>query len=172
MVIKTINKLKDQSGAALVVALIMIIVLTLIGLASTFTSTFEIKLSGNKRASTDAFFATDAGLQSVRANQANFTMGNFTEAPGALSVDLQQEPIDKKFSQPLMTLPAGVNFNDQPQVVIYHLRYGGEGTQGGSITNTYLIDSIGKDQIGMELIRSKSQVREKWTFREIQEGSE
>ena len=52
--------LKDQSGVALVLALIMIVILTLIGLASTYTSTFEMKLSGNKRGTTDAFYAADA----------------------------------------------------------------------------------------------------------------
>jgi len=41
--------LKDQSGVALVIALLMMIVLTLIGLGSVFTSSFETRLSGNKR---------------------------------------------------------------------------------------------------------------------------
>lgn len=165
--------LKDQSGAALVIALIMMIVLTLIGLASTFTSTFEIKLSGNKRASTDAFYAADAGVQSVRANRSNFNLTNFSEAPGALLPDLQVELIDSKFSSPLFSLPAGVDFTERPRVVIYHLsRQGGQGTQGGYITNTYIADSTGRDQVGVELIRSNSEVREKWMFRELQEGSQ
>src|SRR3989337_1858514 len=63
--------INDQSGAALVVALIMMILLTLIGLASTFTSTLELKLSGNKRGSTDAFYAAEGGGQVVLANIAN-----------------------------------------------------------------------------------------------------
>ena len=68
MVTQTGNIFKNQSGVALVIALIMLIVMTLIGLASTFTSTFEIKLSGNKRSSTDAFFAADSGVEVVKAN--------------------------------------------------------------------------------------------------------
>lgn len=165
--------LKDQSGAALVIALIMMIVLTLIGLASTFTSTFEIKLSGNKRASTDAFYAADAGIQSVRANRANFNIANFSELPGTLPHDLQVDPVDRKFSSPSFSLPAGVNFTERPQVVIYHLsRQGGEGTQGSYVTNTYIADSTGKDQVGTESIRSNCEVREKWMFRELQEGSQ
>jgi len=64
--------LKNQYGAALVIALIMMVLLTLIGLAGIFSSTFEIKLSGNKRCSTDAFYAADSGIQVVRADGGNF----------------------------------------------------------------------------------------------------
>ena len=105
MAIKTNKKLKDQSGAALVVALIMIIILTLIGLASTFTSTFEIKLSGNKRSSTNAFYTAEGGTQSVLVNLTNFNVpGSFTAvATGALPVDLQNESIDLRLPSP--TLP-------------------------------------------------------------------
>ncbi len=75
MDIKKNSILKNQSGAALVIALVMMIVLTLIGLASIFSSTFEIKLSGNKRCSTDAFYAADSGVQVLVANVNNFNPG-------------------------------------------------------------------------------------------------
>jgi len=64
----------NQSGAALVIALVMMIVLTLIGLASIFSSTFEIKISGNKRCSTDSFYAADSGVQVVEARVENFNI--------------------------------------------------------------------------------------------------
>ena len=57
---------------ALVVALIVMIVLTLIGLSSTFTSTFEIILSGEKRKSTDAFYAADSGGNILTLRYQNF----------------------------------------------------------------------------------------------------
>jgi hypothetical protein len=72
MEIKKSFILKDQYGAALVIALVMMILLTLIGLASIFSSTFEIKLSGNKRCSTDAFYAADSGVQVVIVDGTNF----------------------------------------------------------------------------------------------------
>ena len=72
MNIKEISILKNQSGAALVIALVMMILLTLIGLASIFSSTFEIKLSGNKRCTTDAFYAADSGVQVVKGDIGNF----------------------------------------------------------------------------------------------------
>jgi len=158
---------KNQSGAALVIALIMMIVLTLIGIASMFTSTFEIKLSGNKRASTDAFYAAEGGVQATLANPANFTPSSYTLIPnsGSLPEDLRNESIDKKLSAPGLSLPAGVNFSDQPRVAIYHLsRTGGEGTQGYTV-DSYIIDSVGRDQIGSGVSRSTSEQREKWVMR-------
>ena len=70
----------EERGAALVVALIMMVVLTLIGLASIFSSTFEIKISGNKRGSTDAFYASDCGAQGVVSSVGNFNLPLFDEA--------------------------------------------------------------------------------------------
>ena len=168
MAIKLNHIRKSQSGLALVVALIMMIVLTLIGLASTFTSTFEIKLSGNKRASTDAFYAAEGGVQATLANSGNFTPSSYTFIPNSsgLPEDLRQEPIDKKLSAPVLSLPAGVNFSDPPRVTIYHLSRagGGTGTQGGIISDSYIIDSIGRDQIGTGVNRATSQQREKWVM--------
>src|SRR4030043_1043860 len=74
MDIKKNSILENQSGAALVIALVMMIVLTLIGLASIFSSTFDIKISGNKRCSTDAFYAADSGVQVVEARVDNFNI--------------------------------------------------------------------------------------------------
>ena len=59
--------LRNQSGAALVIALIMIVVITLIALASSYTSIFEITMSGNKRGITDAFYAADTGIGAIIA---------------------------------------------------------------------------------------------------------
>jgi Tfp pilus assembly protein PilX len=167
MTIKRNHTLNNQSGLALVVALTMMLVLTLIGLASMFTSTFETILSGNKRASTDSFYAAEGGVQATLANSANFTPSSYTLIPNSsgLPEDLRQEPIDKKLSSPVLSLPTGANFSDQPQVTIYHLsRTGGEGTQGYT-ADSYIIDSVGRDQIGSGVSRSTSEQREKWVMR-------
>jgi len=158
------NVWKDQSGMVLVIALIMMVVLTLIGIASTFTSIFEIKLGGNKRGSTNAFYTAEAGL-GVRANSANFLPGNFTPVVlGDLPGDLQNEPIVSRFTAPVLPLPGGVNFVDPPQAVIYNVKpegYG-QGGQGAGTTKMYIIDSTGRDQIEVGLLRSTSRVRAKY----------
>ena len=170
MAIKLDHTLKNQSGAALVIALIMMIVLTLIGLASTFTSTFEMMLSGQKRGATNAFYVADGGIQATLANWANFpediNASSYTLIPnsGGIPADLRNERIDRRLSAPVLSLPAGVNFDDPPQVTIYHLlTTGGEGTQS-YISDSYIIDSVGRDQIGTGISRSTSELREKWVM--------
>jgi len=150
MAIKTDTILKDQSGVALVIALIMMIVLTLIGLASTYTSIFEIKLSGNKRGSTDAFYAGDSGIQVVVANIQNFDL------PGKY-VDNKYDP----FTDPNNPNPT------KAKVTINH-----DTTQSGSprgiqmsATNFgfehYMIESTGSDQMELSPLKSTCTVQQK-----------
>jgi hypothetical protein len=74
--------LRNQSGVALVLALIMIIVITLIALATSYTSIFEITMSGNKRGLTDAFYAADAGINILTSNPTiSFNLVNFIPLP-------------------------------------------------------------------------------------------
>lgn len=160
--------LKDQSGVALVIAMLMIIVLTLIGLASTYSSTLEIKLSGNKRGLTDAFYTADGGIQSVLLDIGNFNVPiNFVPVDrNSLPADLQNEPIDKKNSKPSLALPSGVRFVEPPRVTIYHTaQTNAPRGSGFSAINFeydhYIIDSSGRDQTDVGLVRSNCQVREK-----------
>lgn len=54
--------LKNEKGVALVIALIMLIVLTFIGISSIRSSVFETKISGNERAGSSAFYAAEGGV--------------------------------------------------------------------------------------------------------------
>jgi Tfp pilus assembly protein PilX len=173
MMTKRINIILDnQSGAALVIALIMMIVLTLIGLASTFSSTFESKLSGNKRESTGAFYTADAGLEAVKTDMTNFdtTLG-YVAATG-IPANLSEEAIDLMrtatgLTPPNLNLPAGPNFVVPPTVNIYHLRVGGEGIRSFR-SDRYIIDSTGRDQLtGLVLFGSSSEIREKRLLRSL-----
>ena len=150
MSIKTNFILKDQSGVALVISLIMIVILTLIGIASTYTSTFEIRLSGNKRGSTDAFYAADSGVQVVVANVENFGL------PGKY-VDNKYDP----FTDPNNPNPT------KAQVLIQY-----DTTQEGSPRGSgfsaisfefrhFVIDSKGQDQLDLSLVKSACEVEQK-----------
>lgn len=147
---KMITPLKDQSGVALVLALIMIVILTLIGLASTYTSTFEMKLSGNKRGTTDAFYAADSGVQVVVANVENFSL------PGKY-VDEKYDPFTDA-NNPNPT---------KAKVTITH-----DITQSGSPRGArmsaiafgfehFLIESKGSDQLELSPMKSTCTVEEK-----------
>jgi len=162
--------LREQSGVALVIALVMIVVLTVIGLAANFTSIFEIKLSGNKRGATDAFYTADGGVQAVLADLTNFntSVGYTAVSPSTLPADLQNESIDSRLTSPSFSaLPAGKDFIERPQVTIYHTSKTGAPRGGGfSATGTveyqyHIFDSTGRDQTDSSSIRSSSHVREK-----------
>ncbi len=164
-------KLKDRSGVALVIALIMIVVLTLIGLSSTFTSVFETKLSGTKRETTSAYYAADAAAQAVFNNDGNFQPDPsdipITNPPAQLPPILQPEPVDRMRPTPVIQLPSGTGFADPPQVTIYHLRReGGEGVQYA--WNPYIIGAVGRDQIiSIGSMKSKCTVMQKWIMRSV-----
>ena len=61
MVIKA-NRQEDARGFVLVLALLMLLVVTLIGVNAIDTSTFENQISGNNRVSTEAFYVAEAGI--------------------------------------------------------------------------------------------------------------
>jgi PilX N-terminal len=150
MIRKTTNILTNENGAALVIALMMMIMLTLIGLGSIFTSTFEVKLSGNKRGSTNAFYAADSGVQVIMANIDNFNL------PGKY-VDNKYDPF---------TDPANSNVT-KAAVVITHIpdQHGSPRGSGFSATHFefiyYVIDSTGQDQIEFSPVKSACTVEQK-----------
>ena len=150
MWIRSKKTLNDQSGVALVIALLMMVVLTLIGLASVFTSSFEMRLSGNKRGSTDAFYSSESGIQVVMANIENF--------------DLPSKYVDKKYNP--FTDPSNPNPTNAT-VSIAHItdQHGSPRGAGFSATNFefehYLINSVGQDQIELNPVRSTSTLEEK-----------
>ncbi len=140
----------NQSGMALVVALILMVVLTLIGLASTLSSTFEIKLSGNKRGSTGAFYSADTGVQVVMSNITNF--------------DLPGQYVDDKYD-PFVKHPDD-NIT-KAAVTIQHLsgRAGaprglGLSAAGNYDFTYYVIDSTGQDQIELNPLRSSCTIEQ------------
>jgi len=159
--------LGNQSGAALVVALLMIVILSLIGIASSSNSTFEIRLSGNKRGATNAFYSADAGLKSVMGNIANF---DCPEDPPTQPAEIVSEVILGKrtaVSGINFTLPAGFVFSAQPTVIVYRTNQTrvprGIGTSAVKFEyNNYIVDSTGVDQlVGITVAGSNCEIREK-----------
>ncbi|MGQ9645238.1 MAG: pilus assembly PilX family protein [Thermodesulfobacteriota bacterium] len=147
---KMVAPLKDQSGVALVIALIMIVILTLIGLASTYTSTFEIKLSGNKRGATDAFYAADSGVQVVVANVENFTLpGKYVDH----KYDPFTDPNNPNPTRAKVTVTHDITQSGSPRgVQMSAIHFGFEHFQ---------IESKGSDQLDLSPIRSICTVEEK-----------
>ena len=60
--------LAEKKGVVIIIALLMLLVLTLIGISSISTTTFQVSISGNERVKADAFYTAEAGIQ-VGINQ-------------------------------------------------------------------------------------------------------
>jgi len=152
MITQRVDIFKNQSGVALVIAMIMIIVMTVIVLAASLTSIFEIKLAGNKRGSTDAFFAADSGVQIVMAKVENFDL------PGKYDVGNKYH-----YSQDVA--------NQNPtkaDIIIYHnsMQTGCPRGLGFSASGNYefihyVIESTGKDQIELSPLKSTCDIQQK-----------
>lgn len=54
--------LKNQKGVVFVVALLLLLILTLIGISAINSTVFEAKISGNERVRNAAFYAADGGI--------------------------------------------------------------------------------------------------------------
>jgi hypothetical protein len=55
--------LGDQKGVVLVIALIMLLVLTFLGISSISSNVFETKISGNERFGSASFYAASGGVE-------------------------------------------------------------------------------------------------------------
>jgi hypothetical protein len=133
--------LKNQSGTALVVALIMMVVITLIALASSYTSIFEIRISGNKRGKTNAFYSAEAGINAIQPYISNFDVSKYiTLIPNTTS---QYNPFsDASIPNPTSAQGNIVAFLNQKEPP----RGGGWGQ--GVAYMYYQVQSIGHDTAG------------------------
>jgi len=144
--------LKTQSGSALVIALIMMIVITLVGLASNYTSIFEVIISGNKRASTSAFYAADTGAGVVTTSIANFDLTKYDSTTNKYlpySDSANTTPNPTNVTATLTSLPA---LSGPPRGMGYsatHLAYA-----------YYQVQSVGKDQANLNAKEATSTIQE------------
>jgi len=130
----------------------MMIVLTLIGLASIFTSTFEMKISGNKRGSTNAFYSADGGIEVLTARVENFSTSTHT---------YPYYPFDPHTGD-----PNNINYTNAAANITYNSSMlGAPRGVGISATNFefqhFLITSTGRDQTDLNLNRSRCDIQEK-----------
>ncbi len=97
------NILTNEKGLALIIALLVLLVLTLIGISAINTTTFETSISGNERVGTDAFYAAEAGTQ-IGLNQLPDTKPILVTAIGKDSSCWSGSHLDKGSPQSLKSL--------------------------------------------------------------------
>ena len=86
--------LRNKNGVALVIALIMLLILTFIGISAISTTTFETNITGNERVGTDAFYASEAIFQ-IGLNQLPDTKPMPRTKIGEVSYGWSGSPKDK-----------------------------------------------------------------------------
>ena len=57
-----VRRLKEEHGVALVLGMLLLLILTLIGISALNTSNYDILISGNEKASVQAFYIAEAGI--------------------------------------------------------------------------------------------------------------
>lgn len=128
----------NEKGIAMVVALVILLVLTLIGFSSISTSTFESSITGNERVGTDAFYAAEAGIQ-VGMNQIPTTTAIPVTTLGSDSRYWSGGPGDKASPKPL-----------------YYLgRYKKEGTELNWAYRRYQVNASGESAGAIKQVESQ-----------------
>ncbi len=81
--ISTYNiKAKKQSGAVLMTALVLLVIMTMLGLTSMTTSTLEEKMAANSQDINRAFQTAESGLEMVFSDENAFNTSNTTASDG------------------------------------------------------------------------------------------
>jgi len=81
-----IGSLQSQQGAALIIAVMILLILTVLGIYAITTSTLETKIAGNERVLKDAFYAADGGIDCGRMVIALFLTQQNPTLPSGASV--------------------------------------------------------------------------------------
>ena len=79
------NVKQRQHGAALITALVMLVILTMLGLSSMSTNTMEERMSANSQEINRAFQTAESGLDMAYANVDSFNINNTLANPNTYS---------------------------------------------------------------------------------------
>jgi hypothetical protein len=120
------NVLKQQEGMALVIALVMLLILTIIGINAINTTVFETSISGNQRIYNTAFYGGDGGIEDFKATM------NFMDRRG-----IRDQILDNSVTSYSDTIP-GSN-------ITYNITttYLGEVNRGGTLYRVFRVNSEG-----------------------------
>ena len=83
-----------QTGATLVVGLILLLVLTVVGVSGMNTATMEVTMAGNTQFQNDAFQMAEDGIDTVLA-QRNYSTAGTTTLPPTGDVDYDRQAVTR-----------------------------------------------------------------------------
>ena len=87
--------MREEKGIALVIGMLLLLIVTLIGISALNNSTYDLLISGNERASIQAFYVAEAGI--------NEFMGRFRD--GAIDQIPDNDPSDPNWKVQLAKYP-------------------------------------------------------------------
>ena len=61
------NLLNNERGSVLIIAVLMLVLLTIIGISATNTTTTDLQIAGNEKTHRIAFYAAESGIEAGRA---------------------------------------------------------------------------------------------------------
>lgn len=88
MYITVRNNIKQQSGAVLIISLLMLVVLTLLGVTAMSSSTMGEKMSANNMNYNAAFHASESAVEAALDDASSLAQAINSAAPVTITVDL------------------------------------------------------------------------------------
>jgi type IV pilus assembly protein PilX len=121
--------IQQQKGAALVVGLILLVVLTILAVSGVFTSTMELRMVRNTQSQERAFQAAEVAIEDALANPVLSTSAAFAQADTAVpnsAPDLYSYQLQFVGQAPLGTGMTGYSIGTAFQT--YHFEVDATGT--------------------------------------------
>jgi hypothetical protein len=98
---QVIRILKNENGSVLLIAVLILIALTVVGISAISTSTIDIQISGNDKFHKMAFFAADAGVSYVAGHPDLYGPDNTTPGGQLTFPDINDATITYALSNQL-----------------------------------------------------------------------
>jgi hypothetical protein len=169
MTTSSTRRLKDEEGSALVLALLMIVLLTLMGIAVTKQSAVELQIAGNYKVHKTAFHHADSGTYATpkliaACIQADQDLGGMTYLGGAntfyreiMGFDAYDPARDVRYTMSGFNIDVDVNRVGARNIAGGGVEFasGAEGIgvgSGGGVAILYDVDSLGNGPAGSRSI--------------------
>lgn len=124
-----------QTGAALVIGLILLLVLTVLAVSGVVTSTLELRMVSNQQQQENSFQAADSGIEIAIANEPYTTMVPQTATATLPNGDEYDYELRFVGDSSLPTVPTGYSLGTGFQA--YHFVVDSTGTSSGGATSEH-----------------------------------
>ena len=125
--------LNSEQGAALLIAVLILLILTVLGVYAVTTSTLETKITGFHKWHVEAFYAADAGL--------NYTLATYPY--GSMDYSDPIRVLSNTQPPPVFNVTATYLGETAPPVG------SGTGVRAGFKAHHYRTNSVGSDSVGI-----------------------